>query len=298
MRQHRRVPPSSDQDLFYCPCLAKSGLLDSSHLSTRDKKVSPRINRFSCFVRPGFIYSSMPSSRALANVARITKRIRARRAARTIQRVYRRRRRGARLFRRPRAGGRALVVPLKCGYQYVLAGTGTSSVPLDNDVSLANMPSTWFTRYGPQWQHIRINKVRIEITCPYNIGQHGVGTQSLYKVWSKRAFSTAETPPTDLQEWMNMQNARRSTFRGAHNAVNYYFTPGYESNAQPLNTPVTQLCLHYKRWTSMPTATAQCIPHIGMIAHIVRTDGSIIDSTNKFNVNVTLYCQVRGLVQL
>lgn len=241
----------------------------------------------------------MPSLRALRNVARLTSRLRARRAARTIQRTFRRRRgRRSRLFRKPRAGGQALVVPLKCGYQYSLVGTGASQIQLDQEVSLSNMPATWFARYGPQWTHIRINKVRIEVTCPYNIGQHGVGSQSLYKIWSKKAISTAETPPSDLQEWMNMQNARRDTFRGAHNSVNYYFTPAYESNAQPLNTPVTQLRLHYKQWTSMPTAAAQCIPHIGIIAHIVRTDGSVLDNTNIFNVNVTLYTQCRGLVQL
>lgn len=223
---------------------------------------------------------------------------RRRRAAGRIQRAWRGRRGKARLFKAPRAGGGPLTIPLKCGYQYVKTGTGTAFVPLDREVGLESLPPAWFTRYSGIFQQIRINKVRVEVTCPYNIGQHNVGTQSLYKIWSKKANNTAEVVPTDQQDWMNIQNAKRSTFRGAHNAVNYYYTPAFEEVAQPLNAPVTQLKLLYKRWMTMPTAPAQCAPHIGIIAHIVRMDGSVISNTNNFNVNVTLYCQVRGVLQL
>lgn len=229
---------------------------------------------------------------------RRTRANRQRRAATRIQRAWRGRPRKARLFRRARPGGGPLTIPLKCGYQYEKVGTGAAFVPLDRELGLASMSPAWFTRYSGIFQQIKINKVRLEVTCPYNIGQHNVGTQSLYKIWSKKANNTAETVPADLNEWMNIQNAKRSAFRGTHNAVNYYFTPAFEEVAQPLNTPVTQLKLLYKQWMTMPTAAAQCAPHIGIIAHIVRMDGSAISNTNIFNVNVTLYCQVRGILQL
>lgn len=206
--------------------------------------------------------------------------------------------RKARMFRAPKAGGRALIVPLKCGYQYTLTGTGSAIVPLDSTVGLESLPPAWFTRYSALFQHIRINKVRIQVTCPYNIGQHNVGTQALYKIYSKKANSTAEVPPGDITEWLNLQNTKQSTFRGSHNAVNYYFTPGFEETAQPLNTPVTQLKILYKQWMSVPTAPAQCVPHIGILGHIVRMDGSVISNTNIFKVNVTLYTQCKGVLQL
>lgn len=223
---------------------------------------------------------------------------RQRRAAVRVQRAWRRRRGRARLYRKPRAGGSAMVVPIKCGYSYPKVGTGASSVALDATVGLASLPASWFARYSAIFQQIRINKVRIEVICPYNIGQHGIGTQALYNIWSKKAVSIAETPPGDITEWQNLQCAKRNTFSGKHNSVNYYFTPGFEETAQPLNTPVTQLKMLYKQWMSMPTASAQCVPHVGIIGHIVRSDGSTLDATNVFTVNVTLYCQMRGLLQL
>lgn len=224
---------------------------------------------------------------------------RRRRAAVRLQRAYRRRRAGRRgLYRKPRAGGSPIIVPIKCGYSYQLVGGGTSSLALDADVGLQHLPAAWFARYPGIFQHVRINKVRIEVTCPYNIGQHGVGTQSLFNIWSKKAVTTAETPPGDLTEWQNMQNAKRSTFSGRNNSINYYFTPGFEETAQPLNVAATQLKVLYKQWMSMPANAGQCVPHIGMIGHIYRTDGSIIDNTNIFNVNVTLYCQMKGILQL
>ncbi len=221
-----------------------------------------------------------------------------RRAATVIQRTYRRKRGRARTFRRPRAGGGPMIVPLKCGYQYTLIGTGAAVLPLDSTVGLESLPAAWFARYSALFQHIRINKVRIQVTCPYNIGQHNVGTQALYKIYSKKANSTAEVPPADITEWMNLQNSKQDVFRGAHNSVEFFFTPGFEETAQPLNTPVTQLKILYRQWMSVPTAAAQCVPHIGIIGHIVRMDGSVLSNTNIFKVNVTLYTQCRGVLQL
>ncbi len=198
------------------------------------------------------------------------------------------------------AGGTAMIVPIKCGYQYTLTGTGAAFVALDPPTGegLQNLPPAWFTRYSSLFEHIKINKIRIEVSCGYNIGQHNVGTQSLYRIWSKKAASTGETPPGDATEWLNMQNATRKTFRGAANTVNYYYTPAFEETAQPLNTAVTQLKLLRKQWMSMPAAGSQAAPHIGLLAHIVRMDRSAISNTNVFNVNVTMYCQMRGLKQL
>lgn len=223
---------------------------------------------------------------------------RQRRAAVVLQKAWRRRRGRRTGFRRAIPGGGPVVIPLKCGYSYQAIGTGTAVVPLDATVGLGSLPPAWFTRYSAIFQHIRINKVRIEVTCPYSIGQHAIGTQSLYKIWSKKATTTDETPPSDITEWMNMQNAKRSAFRGVHNSVNYYFTPGFEETAQPLNIAATQLKILYKQWMSFPTAASQCVPHIGIIGHIVRMDGSNISNTNIFNVNVTLYTQCKGILQL
>lgn len=223
---------------------------------------------------------------------------RQRRAARVLQRAWRRRPRKGRLFRKARAGGGPMIVPLRCGYQYQLIGSGSSVVPLDAQVGLADLPAAWFARYSSIFQEIKINKVRIVIQCNYNIGQHGVGTQSLYQIWSKRATTTAESPPNDITEWMNLQNSTKKVFRGAQNSVSYYFTPRFEEVAQPLNVPVTQLKNVRARWMTMPTASAQCVPHIGLIAHIMRGDGSVIDNTNVFTVSVTLYTQCKGILQL
>ncbi len=225
-------------------------------------------------------------------------------AATTLQRAYRKRRyykRGRnRLFRKPRAGGASLIVPLKCGYQYQVAGVGSgsgtaTSIPIDQEVSLQYMLNPdWFNRYHPIFDWVRINKVRIEITCPSNIGQHGVANSALYRVWSKKASTVAETPPSSNNEWLNMQNAKRSTFSGTNNAVNYFFTPAFEA---PQGATIAKR-LMYKRWFEMPSGPTGAIPHLGVIAHIVKMDGSTMSSSEVFNVNVTLYCQMKGIKQL
>ena len=223
------------------------------------------------------------------------------RAAVTIQRAVRASQRRARArrskapFQAPRPGGRALAIPMKCGYQYTVQGSSTTSVPIDQEVGLQYMLNPdWYNRYHPIFDWVRINKVRIEVTCPTNIGQYGVSGSSLYRMWSKKASSIAETPPGSNNEWMNLQNVKRSTFSGKTNSVNYYFTPAFEAP----QGATTAKRLMYKRWFEFPSGPTAAIPHLGIIAHIVKMDGSNITNAEKFNVNVTLYCQFKGVKQL
>lgn len=203
--------------------------------------------------------------------------------------------RKAKLFRAPRAGGQQMVIPLKCGYQYKLVGTGAASLNLDQDVGLQHMITPgWFDRYHPMFQWIRINKVRIEVVCPYNLGQQGVGGQSLYRIYSKKAGSTAETPPTSIDSWFNIQNAKRNVFSGMNNSINYYFTPAFEA---PQGATVAKR-LMYKRWFEFPSGHTQAISHLGLIAQIHKIDGSVISNAEVFNVNVTLYCQAKGIKKI
>ncbi len=214
---------------------------------------------------------------------------------RAIRRRRVKARRNARLFRAPKAGGQSLVIPLKCGYQYTVVGTGAASVSIDQEVGLQYMLNPdWFNRYHPMFQWIKINKVRIEVTCPSNIGQFGVANSSLYRMWSKKASSVAETPPTNTNEWLNLQNARRHVFSGRSNSVNYYFTPAFEA---PQQANIAKR-LMYKRWFEMPSGPTGAIPHLGIIAHIVKMDGSVVSNSEKFNVNVTLYTQCKSIKQL
>ncbi len=220
-------------------------------------------------------------------------------AAKRIQHAWRARRARKRSgFRKAQPGGGSLIVPIKVGYQYDVVGTGAAFLNLDSDVGLQNAPPAWFTRYEPIFDHVKINKVRIEITCPYNIGQHNVGTQSLYQLWYMKASETAEVPPGSITEWLNMQRAARKTFSGRTNAVSLYYTPGYESRSQPLNAANTSLKVLYKQWQTIQTTPGAMTPHMGMIGQIVRLDGSVIGNTNVFKVNVTLYCQMKGIKQL
>ncbi len=153
----------------------------------------------------------------------------------------------------------------------------------------------WFNRYHPMWDWIKINKVRIEVTCPVNIGQGpSVSGSTLYRLWSKKASSIAEVPPNTNNEWLNMQNARRSTFNTRTSSVNYYFTPQIEA---PQGATIAKRLMG-PRWFEMPSGPTGAVPHIGIIGHIVKLDGATIANTEKFNVNVTLYCQVKGVKQL
>ncbi len=199
------------------------------------------------------------------------------------------------LFRQPKAGGQSLVVPLKCGYQYTVQGTGAASIPIDQEVGLQYMINPgWYNRYAPIFNWVKINKCRVEVTCPVNIGQTGVSNSSLYRMWSKKASAISETPPTDNNEWLNMQNAKRSVFSSKTNSVNYYFTPAFEA---PQGATIAKR-LMYKRWFEVPSGPTGAIPHLGIIAHIVRMDGGTLANTERFNVNVTLYCQFKGITQL
>ncbi len=209
--------------------------------------------------------------------------------------------RKARLFRAPRAGGAPLVIPLKCGYAGEVVGSGNSFVNFDLTnipIGFPSMPAAWFTRYQPIFDYVRINKVKVEIFCPYNIGQHNVGTQSLYQVWSKKATTSAEAMPGSLTEWLNIQNAKRQTFSGRTNSLVYTFVPCYETTDQPLNVANTQLSRVYKQWQTIQTTPAAMTPHIGILAQVHRMDGSTLGNTNIFKFNVTMYCQLKSVKQL
>lgn len=204
-----------------------------------------------------------------------------------------------RLFRKPVAGRQSLVVPLKVGYSYTVAGTGSSPAvdirdPSHLSISLKHVPTDWFNRYNPMFQWIRINKARIEVTTSSNIGQYGVTNSSLYRIWSKRLSSSAENSPDNVQEWMNMQSAKRSVFSGRHTAANFYFTPAFEA---PQGATIAKR-LMYKQWFEVPNGTAGCVDHLGILAQIRREDNANLATTEKFNVNVTLYCQVKGVKEL
>lgn len=228
--------------------------------------------------------------RQFAEYPRMPKR---RRGAGRVPRA--KRRKLAKLFRPPRPGGASLVMPLKCGYRYVLSGASAPAIAIDQEVGLQYMINPgWFNRYSPMWTWIKINKVRIDIVCPYNIGQAGVGGNSLYKVWSKKASSSSEVVPNSELEWMNLQNAKKRIFRARDNTVSYYFTPAFEAP----QGATTAKRLMYKQWFEMPSGPTQAMPHLGIVGHIYKVDGSNIDPTEKFNVNVTLYTQVKGVQQL
>lgn len=190
-----------------------------------------------------------------------------------------------------------LTIPLKCGYQYSVIGTSAASLNFDQTVGFDKMPAAWLTRYEAMFDYVRINKVRVEITCPYNIGQGAIGVP-LFRLWYKRALTTAETVPDTETEWLNDQRMQRKTFSGRTNSVNLYWTPGYETTVQPLNTAATSLRVLYKQWQSIQTTPAAMTPHIGALATVTRLDGGPIDSAKVFRVNVTMYCELKGVKEL
>lgn len=207
---------------------------------------------------------------------------------------------GVRLVKQPRG---PLIVPLKCGYSYNVVGTGAASLVIAppgvaNSVGFNFMSADWFNRYHPIFDYIRINKVRMEVTCPYNIGQSSIGDRSLYRLWYKRAMATADTVPDDHNEWLNDQRAARKTFSGRTNAVNLYWTPSYETTVQPLNTAVTSLRTLSRQWQTIQDAPAKMTPHIGALCTVFRLDGGPIANTSSFRVNVTMYCELKGLKEL
>ncbi len=219
-----------------------------------------------------------------------------RRAASTLQRAWRgRKRRGVAIIKQPK---KPLQIPLKCGYSYDVTGTGAASLEFRDSIGFHRMPADWLTRYQPIFDYVRINKVRVEITCPYNTGQSGIGNQSLYRLWYKKALSTAETTPDSVTEWLNDQKASRKTFNSVTNSVNLYWTPGYETTVQPLNVAVTSLRLLYRQWQTIQTTPAAMTPHIGALATIFRLDGGAISNAHVFKVNVTMYCELKGVKEL
>lgn len=198
-------------------------------------------------------------------------------------------------FRRAKSGGAPIIVPLKCAYQTVLSGTVSPALNIDLNATLASMPNPdWFSRYYPMFQLCRINKVKFKIICPYNIGQANVGRATTYKIWSKRATVIGETPPGTETEWLNMQNAKQKLFNTKSMSQTYYFTPFFEAP----QGATTAKRLMYKQWFEMPNGPTQCIEHGGMIASIMSVDGKNIEATEKFTIQVTLYCQFKGLKQL
>ncbi len=198
------------------------------------------------------------------------------------------------LFKRAHPGGSSMIVPIKAGYTQVVAGTGSIRLDMDKIVTLGNLTTDWFNRYHPIYDWVRINKARIEIIAPYNIGQFGVGGGSLYQIYSKKASSISELVPGNKNEWINMQNAKRSTFSTKSNSVNYYFTPAFEAP----QGATTAKRLMWKRWFEMPSGPTQTIDHLGFLASIYKVDETAITTNEKFQVNVTLYCQFKGIKQL
>lgn len=203
--------------------------------------------------------------------------------------------RRAKLYRAPVAGGAAVIFPLKCSYMSTVSGSGTGVINLDLNTTLGNLPNPdWFNRYYPLFQLVRINKVRIKIICPYNIGQAQVGRSTMYKCWSKKATTLAETPPTTETEWLNMPNAKQKLFSTKSSSLEYFFTPYFEA---PQGATVAKR-LMYKQWFEMPNGPLQCVDHGGIIAAIMAVSGGNIETTEKFVIQTTLYCQFKGLKQL
>lgn len=198
------------------------------------------------------------------------------------------------LYRKPRPGGQALTIPLKVAYTQTVSGGGTAVLDIDQNISLGNMPTSWFTRYAPIFHLVRINKVKIKIICPYNIGQANVGASTMYKAYSKKAITMAETPPGSETEWLNIPSAKQKLFNTKSNTLTYYFTPFYEA---PQSATIAKR-LMYKQWFEFPSGPTQCIDHGGIIAAIMAQNGGNVTSTEKFTIQTTLYIQMRGLTQL
>lgn len=208
---------------------------------------------------------------------------------------YWKRRRKPRIYRQPKPGGNAIIFPLKCSYMSSVSGSGTGKIDLDLDITLGNLPNPdWFNRYYPLFQLVRINKVRVKIICPYNIGQAQVGRGTLYKCWSKKATTLTELPPTSETEWLNLPNAKQKIFNSRSNSLEYFYTPYFEA---PQGATVAKR-LMYKQWFEMPNGPTQCVDHGGIIASIMAVSGANIETTEKFTIQTTLYCQFKGLKQL
>ncbi len=185
------------------------------------------------------------------------------------------------------------IIPMKFGYVQNISKTGTASPFFNTTVNLGlgymENPD-WYNKYHPMFQWVRINKARVEIQCPYNIGQQGVGGQSLYHAYWKTQQIPAETHPNDEASWLTVQSKKEGVFSGRKNSLSMYITP-YQFNQ---GATVSKRKL-YKEWNEVPAGPTGAIDYNGCLLAINKLDGSNISSAESFKLKITLYLQFKGI---
>ena len=201
------------------------------------------------------------------------------------------------ISRAPRGMSQGIAAIKKTYVDTTLINTGTggqSGLTFTTDIKLSKVHN--YAELAAVYQWYRINKVKIEIECPYNIFQEGVGGAGegrMMYVMKEQLKTTATNPvPDSEQKWGEFAVKRRHNFgMGKSRRLTLYFTPHQWLDPDPSvsNTKI------YKRWNECPVSAAGAVDYSGFIGMLMSQGTQTLSANETYKVYVTLYMQFKGI---
>lgn len=181
-------------------------------------------------------------------------------------------------------------------YYTEMVGDGNPTLDYTPNIKLSNVNN--YSELAAVFREYRINRVAITITCPYSIGQQGVGGNSLFGIYYKTRQTSNEGIPSTKNQWGEQQAIKRKLFLPqSGNAITMYFTPFNWQRVEvfPAAADMRDRKLYKVFWT-MPTQAVSTMQYNGIIGQVYKVDGSNITSADKFQVSTKLYLECRGIM--
>lgn len=206
------------------------------------------------------------------------------RAIRRPRRRYRRRR--GRLARVPRPL-RPGIYPMVKSYQTTIIGSGASSIDFSDNISLSKVDG--YAGLAAVFQQYRILCAVVTITCPY--------VTPLASVRYKPKQLSDEGVPSSTGAWGELNHKRRLFTPLNGNRVSCKLTPRTWERQEvvPGSANMRDRAM-FKQWYTCPTSVAYSMQFSGLIAQITNLDGSVLPSSDVFQVETKLYLQFKSAI--
>lgn len=168
---------------------------------------------------------------------------------------------------------------------------GQSAVNFTTDIKLSKV--TNFAELAACFRWYRVNKVKVEIECPYNIFQEGVGGAGEGRMmYLMKEQLPGQTSPTTEGEWGEIAAKKRINFgTGKSRSIKLYFTPHQWQDP----APTVSNTKFYKRWNEMPTSAAGAVNYGGYIGMLMSQGTQSLSANETYKVYTTLYMQCKGI---
>ncbi len=175
---------------------------------------------------------------------------------------------------------------------FITTGTGgIAGLNFTTDIKLSKVSN--FAELAAVWQWYRINKIKVEIECPYNIFQEGVGGAGEGRMmYLKKEELPGEAAPATEAIWGEIAAKKRHNFgTGKNRRITLFYTPHQWQDPSPTvsNKKV------YKQWNECPTSAAGAVNYGGFVGTLFAQGTQTLSANETYKAYVTLYMQFKGI---